>query len=228
MQKGLNKLIVVLIVLIACVQIASAASIDSWNNSISGDSFLKPDVQEGETIQFNISGYSGVAPITFHWFRNGTNQSHNSSTYSTSWPDWGDSAEVTCYITDGIAGQSRNITWTPTITVLKAGGIAEQIDTTRPDEFITGVEDLDLEAMLDAEMNMYIDLMGPMFFLLILGVPFVMIWIRSESLVIPGGLGLIIGVMLLGFMPTPYQAPIVLIIVISIMSVIIGIYKDRK
>lgn len=209
------------------IRLSSGVYIYEWWNSATTDTYLKPKISEGQSIQFIITQYSGTGSVTFHWFKEGVDQSNNATFFTTSWASWGDNAEIICYLTDDL-GQSRNITWDPVVTLLKATGSAEAVDTTRPNQFIDAVKALDLEEMMNAEMNMYTDLMGPLFFLLILGIPFVMIWIRSESLVIPGGLGIIVGTILILFMPTPYQAPIILIITISIISIMVGIYKERR
>lgn len=219
----MSKLIIITLVLLLLTGAAQAQHILTWNNSVSNDKFLSPVISEGQSVIFNVD----VVDVTMHhWYRDGVDQSHNFDTFTTNWDKWGDAAEITYYGT-GAGTPTENLTWAPVILRARATSTAIPVDTTRSDDFINATDDMDFELMLAAQMYMYTDLMGVLFFLFIIGVPMTMTYIRTESLLIPGILGIVSGGFLISFMPTAYQAPAVLLIVISIAGIIMGLFKER-
>lgn len=223
----MNKFILFLLIVLAIPIVSGLPTINTYTNDISNDTSLSPVVQEGQEINFSVLTYTSVDGPDYYWYRDGVVISNNFPDYTTSWTRWGDNAEIVVYIVDS-DGNSSNLTWNPVIILIRATGTPEQINLTRANEFKAGVQNFDLEEMLAAEMGMYTDQMGSLFFLLIIGVPFVMIWLRTESLIIPSALGVVLGGILILFMPPVYQTTIIIILVISITGILLGIYKDRR
>ena len=81
--------------------------------------------------------------------------------------------------------------------------------------------------MLAAQMYMYTDIMGVLFFLMIIGIPMIMVYVRTESLLLPGIIGIVAGGILVSFMPVAYQTPAIILIVVSVAGVILGLFKER-
>jgi len=220
----MNNFIFIVLVLLLLLGSAQGQTILTWSNDVTNNVALKPMVSEGQSITFDVST---VDVDIHHWYRNGIDQGHDFDNYTTSWASWGDTAEV-IYIGEAAGGaMTDNLTWEPVIVVVRATSTAIPVDTTRSDEFINATDDMGIEKMLAAEMYMFTDKMGVLFFLFIIGIPMVMVYIRTESLLVPGVLGVISGGFLVSFMPTAYQVPAILLIVISVAGIIMSLFKER-
>lgn len=219
----MNKLIIIVLALLLLVVPAQGQEILTWSNDVTNDKFLKPVISAGQSITFNV----GVVDVVIHhWYKDGIDQSHDYDNYTASWDNWGDLAEVT-YIGENAGMFTNNLTWEPVIVVVRATSTAIPVDTVRSNDFINAIDEMDIEAILAAELYMYTDFMGALFFLFVIGIPMVMVYIRTESLLMPGVLGVISGGFLIVFIPTVYQAPIVILIVVSIAGIIMALFKER-
>lgn len=221
----MNKYILITLVLLLFVGQAQAApTVLTWSNDVTNDINLKPMVSEGQTVELSVS----VVDVSIHhWYRNGVDQNHNMATYSTSYDRWGDVAEITYSGTN--AGEStKNITWKPTIVMARATSTAIPLDMTRSNEFVNATDgDIDIEKMLAAEMYLFIDGLGVFAYLFFVGIPIVIIYIRSGSVLVPGVAGIMIGVFTIAALPATYQTPAVIITIVSISAVIFKLYKGR-
>jgi hypothetical protein len=66
-----------------------------------------------------------------------------------------------------------------------------------------------------------------MFYVFLFILPMAAIWIRQEKSIIPIGLGIIFGGLLIGFLPEAWQVPLQLFIVLTTLGVMYSLFKER-
>jgi len=74
----------------------------------------------------------------------------------------------------------------------------------------------------------YFTLLGNLFYLLILGIPLFMLWIRQENIILPVTIGFIIGLVGWNYLPPEYHAVSVLFLGLSIAGILFGIFKALR
>ena len=73
----------------------------------------------------------------------------------------------------------------------------------------------------------YVNIMGSLFFLFLFSMPFLMMYLRQENVLIPSISGMILGGMILGFLPAEYHLPAIAFIALSITGVLYIALKER-
>lgn len=223
----MNKLIVLLL-LFALIGSASAVApvISVYNNSISGTNMF-PHQQINTNIVFNASANQAIT--TWTWLTDGVNQANNNPSLTETWTTAG-YKNVTVYGTNA-NGQSNVVIWNPIIERLKstAGQVQPTIATTSYDNLTASLDGdaPDFVAFLQANAEPYTGLVGNLFYLFVFVLPLVIIWIRQEKALIPAGLGIVIGVIAIPFLPESFILPAVMFLVITTVGVLYSLYKER-
>lgn len=73
----------------------------------------------------------------------------------------------------------------------------------------------------------HIAIMGNLFFLFLFSMPFLMMYLRQENVLIPSISGIMLGSIILGFLPAEYHLPAITFISLSIVGVLYILLKER-
>lgn len=227
-MDGLMKRILILFAVFLMIGVANAVppTITVYNNSVSGTNMF-PHQQISTNIQFNASADQAI--VTWTWYTDNVNQSNNFSSLNETWTTPG-YKNVTVWGTNG-NGESNHITWNPIIERLKS--TSAQVQPTISESSYTNLtasldgDSFDVIAFLQANAEPFTGLIGNLFYVFVFVLPLVIIWIRQEKALIPAGLGIIIGVIALPFLPESFLLPSVMFLVITVIGVLYSISKER-
>jgi len=202
-------------------------TIDEYSNSISGSN-MHPVVTYGGSITFTAS--TDEAVDTWTWYVDDVDQSNNADNLIISWSAIGHKT-VEVYAANA-AGTSNTVTWYPYIKQQMASGpdevlkLSEAGYDTLLDEI--AVDNPNFETILYATTEPYTDIIGNVFFLILWGLPMVMLWIKQESMLMPCMFGLIMGTLLLAFLPSSFATTASAMIVLSLMGIIYMWAKAKR
>jgi uncharacterized membrane protein YhaH (DUF805 family) len=76
-------------------------------------------------------------------------------------------------------------------------------------------------------MTAFTDLIGKSFWLILFVLPFALNWKRQEGLTIPSILALVVGVLVIGFIPATYHTIITVAVILAFAVNLNGLTKDR-
>lgn len=219
------KYIIVMCILILLIPIVSSVpELTDYNNSISNNQF--PHVDLLTNIQFNVTANESV---NYHWYVDNVNQSHNYDNFTIQW-DTSGHKNVSVYGTN-VNGSTLQITWNVFVKIGVSTG-ADEVATLSSEPYdvlITAIsgENPDFEGVLSASTMPYTNIVGNVFYLIIICVPLFMLWIRQENKIIPVVLGLSLGGIFLMFMPEQYIPTAILLILISVTGILYTLFKQR-
>jgi len=155
------------------------------------------------------------APVT--WTIDGVTQSETSDTLISTFTEPGNH-----YI-------SANLVDNWTVTVKRSLAVAS-IDTFNESSYNKLVVDLearDWEAVAADSVSPEVDLIGDSFYLILFLLPFALIWKRQESLTMPAILALIVGIVVIGFIPDTYRLFVTLAVILAGVGILFGMSRDR-
>ena len=102
------------------------------------------------------------------------------------------------------------------------------VNFTKSEEFdnFTGNESWDnFTGMVEA---MYTDVIGNVFYLVIFGVPILMLWLRQDNVIMPIVMGLIVGVAGFSLLPPEYRVVSITFLGLSFAAIVFTIFKSRR
>jgi PKD repeat protein len=88
-------------------------------------------------------------------------------------------------------------------------------------------EGVDWLGIKDAAERPYTDLIGPLFYVIVFAIPFLMQWLRQGSMAVPAAIGIILGGIMLAKTSAEYHLAAIAFIALSILAVVWGVIKDR-
>lgn len=74
----------------------------------------------------------------------------------------------------------------------------------------------------------YTTLLGNFFYFFCFGIPILMIWIRTENIVIPAILGMLIGSFTFEYLPPEYEYAAMIFMILSIAGMLTVIFRSRR
>ena len=107
----------------------------------------------------------------------------------------------------------------PYLALIEAFGGNNQLNET--------TEGVDWLGIKDAAERPYTDLIGPLFYVIVFAIPFLMQWLRQGSMAVPAAIGIILGGIMLAKTPAEYHLAAIAFIALSILAVVWGVIKDR-
>lgn len=223
------RILLIFLTLFLLISSASAVApvITVYNNSVSGTDMF-PHQQINTNIQFNASANQTIT--TWSWFTDTVNQSNNASSLNETWATPG-YKNVTVWGINALGESSNHVTWNPIIERLKSN--SSHVQATISQSSYTNLtasldgDSFDVITFLQANAEPFTGLIGNLFYLFIFVLPLVIIWIRQEKALIPAGLGIIVGVVALPFLPESFLLPAVMFLVITVIGVLYSISKER-
>jgi len=93
------------------------------------------------------------------------------------------------------------------------------------DNFSSNMSWGNFTAMIEAP---YFNVVGNIFYFLVLGIPLFMLWMRQDSVLMPVIIGFIIGIAGWNYLPIEYHAVSVLFLGLSIAGILFGIFKALR
>jgi len=215
-----------LIIVMLVFPVSGAPTITAYSNSLNGN--LYPVVALNGNIAFTITTNETIT--TYTWFTDGVDQSNNFDNLTESWTEKGYKT-VTVNATNA-NGTTETITWHPYVKAQMSTG-ADEVATVSEAGYDTlldemAVDNPDFEVVLFATTEPYTDIIGNAFFLILFGLPMTMLWIRQESMLMPSMFGLIMGTLLLAFLPASFATTAAAMIVLSLMGIVFMWAKERR
>lgn len=219
-MKYIIPLLILFVILI--VSPSNAITITDNNNTISNNDY--PAVAISEVIGFNITLDTGATLHT--WYVDGTDQSNNATSFSTSFTSRG-YKNVTVTVTDGASTDS--VTYGVIVKRASASGsdTISLMNNSGYTDFQTSIDDEDLQGFLKSFIQPQLNAVGAVFYLILYGIPLIMIWIRQEKTTIPVVFFVIFGVIMIAFVPSQWVAPAIILTILSIASMIYMNFKER-
>lgn len=215
---------IVIMFLIACSGANAAPLIISWSNDITNDADVYPVPNYEQTVTFTAVPDETI--ITWSWYQDSTPLIHNYNNFSTSFSSpHHHNISVTGTNTNGT---TQMITWYPIVHRELATEHVELLNESGYYYLLTSFEDdTDFEIFLESAFIPYTVVLGKLFFLLIFGAYFGLLWVRQEKSVIPIVLGFSIGGLLLSFISEDFAQMAVLFLIVGAMGVLYSIYRER-
>ena len=180
----------------------------------------------GDTYNFSYSASEAI--VTSHFYLDGVESTTSDTFKSYTFSEEYSYHNVSVYGTDSDSENSNLVTWR--ITVCREMATVGNIETFNEDDYdnITEfVSDGDWESIADTSTHPYTDLMGKLFYLVLFLLPFGMIWMKQQTMTIPVTLSMILGSVLIGFIPEQYKYFIILMIVMSFGVNLYLLGRDR-
>ena len=189
---------------------------------------LYPGVDWDSNIAFSIITNESI--VNYYWVVDGVDQTNNFDNLTTSWITRGQK-NVTVWGVNG-NGSTGIVTWRPYVNNEMSSG-SDTVSKAKEDGYDdlineVSVNNPDFEQILVSLSAPYTAIVGNIFFVFLWGLPMVILWIRQESLLIPSMYGLIMGGLLLAFLPAGFAATASAMIVLSVMGILYIFYKERR
>jgi len=222
-NHGIVAILCIALLILSSPVALSAPIISAYSNTATNDDSLYPDIVNGATVTFSVTINETVT--LYEWWDGSTQITNDQNTFARSWTD-PYYQNVTMKATT--ANGTVQMSWYP--VVYRAVGIttAETINETPYDNMMASMEDeTDYVAFLSAATLPFTTVISSMFYVLIWGIYFGMVWIRQESIYIPSVVGLIVGVVLFVFLPSNFAVAGTSLLVLSAAAAIFNLYKER-
>ncbi|MFA6779609.1 MAG: hypothetical protein WCU80_07510 [Paludibacteraceae bacterium] len=116
-----------------------------------------------------------------------------------------------------------------TVTVKRAlaTGSIEELDEDNFENITIDLDAGDWEGLAGDSMASFTDLIGKSFWLVLFVLPFAMNWKKQEGLTIPSIMALVVGVLIIGFIPSTYHTIITVAVILAFAVNLNGLTKDR-
>jgi hypothetical protein len=103
------------------------------------------------------------------------------------------------------------------------------LNVTRYDELLESIEGVepDWGEAIDSLLGTYTDIGGPIAIIILLAIPFIMMWLMQGRVVIPATIGIILSYIVGVYMPVEYKPITTIFIVLYIISIVWAILRDR-
>lgn len=182
-------------------------------------------IDPGTTYNFTYSSTEAI--VTSHFFLDGVESTTANMFKTYTFADEGLYHNVSVYGTN-CGGNSNLITWRITVKRDPATGSIEEFSEDDYDNLTDDLSSGDWEGVAETSTHPYTNLMGKLFYLVLFLLPFGLIWMRQYSMNIPVVLAMILGSVLIGFMPEQYKYFIILMIVMSFATNLYLLGRDRN
>lgn len=108
-----------------------------------------------------------------------------------------------------------------------ATGSIEELDEGNFENITIDLDDGDWEGFAGDSMASFTDLIGRSFWLILFVLPFALNWKKQEGLTIPSIMALVVGVLVIGFIPATYHTIITVAVILAFAVNLNGLTKDR-
>lgn len=192
--------------------------------TITADSDTHVVIEPGSV--YNFSYTSDEAIDTSHFFLDGVEYTAAPTYKSYIFNDEGEYHNVSVYGTSA-TGDSNLVTWKITVMRNPATGSVEEFSEDDYDNLTDQLADGDWEAVAETSTYPYTDLMGKLFYLVLFLLPFGIMWMKQQTMTIPVTLAMILGSVLIGFIPEQYKKFLILMIWLSFAVNLVSLGRDR-
>lgn len=207
---------ILFIILILCIPVNASPVIDYSTP----EQFVR--VNSGDSQMFAVTANEVID--SWEWYLNGEAQSHNSNTITLVLTGRGQQ-NVTAIGTN--AEGTATYSFYPYVNRATATEDTVMIGDTGSDDMMSSISEGDFQAFFSSITYPGVMIFGGIYYLLIVLVPFVMIWNRQRALLIPSVTGLIVGAIMLPLIPEAYIKYMQLAVLLGASAVVWSLYKDR-
>lgn len=169
-------------------------------------------LQPGNTHTFTFSSDTVITGSTFYLDGVATSDGDDSHEYLFS--ESGSYYNVSVIASDA-SGSSNMISYNVITERTVATTKTDEFDEDNYNNIIEDVENEDYEGLMLDSTVPFTDSIGRLFFLILFVLPFGLMWFKQQSLTIPVVLGLILGSLLIAFIPEQYKNIILVAIALS-------------
>lgn len=197
--------------------------ISSYTNSVTNDNSLYPDISNNAWCTFTVVINESVSG--YEWWSDGTTLVNPTGNLNQRWtkPYY---HNVTMKATT--ATGTVQMSWYPIVYRALAVTTAETINETPYNNMMASMEDdPDYISFLSSTVLPFTGVIGSMFYVMVWGIYFGMVWIRQESIYVPSVVGLIVGMVLFVFLPSQFAVAGTSLLVLSAAAAIFNLYKER-
>lgn len=175
----------------------------------------------------NFSFTSSEAFTTAHFFLNGVENTTSNSYYVYTMPEEGEYYNVSVFV-ESANGGSDMLYMRGTVPRTLANTTLGQFSETEYVNLAENLEKGDWEGLLGNSMNPFEELMGKSVYIILFLLPFGLMWKRQEFMTIPVVVSMIIGCIIIGFIPEQYKTFIILMIILSFAVNLYMLGRDRN
>lgn len=216
-------IILCIIVSTASAEVPTVSIVNNSDTNRSGSYGIFINSSESITFWANSTNDS----VTWNWYRDGVSVSNNFNNYTTSWSS-GSYHHVYVNATN-VSGTSNTVFWGINMfpAMATSANSITLLNETPADMIETAIVNNDFPAIVNAPVQVYLNLIGLSFYAVIWSIVFGMMWVKQKSVDIPSIVGIIFGGILVTFLPAQYQLVSQALIVFGIFAAIYVFYKGR-
>lgn len=175
----------------------------------------------------NFSFTSSEPFTTAHFFFNGNESTTENNWHTFQMPAEGKYYNVSVYV-ESPTGNSKMLYMRGSVPRAIANTTVGKFNETEFNKLSDNMENGDWEGMLGNSMAPFEELMGKSVYVILFLMPFGLMWKRQEFMTIPVVISMIIGCIIIGYIPEQYKAFIVLMIMLSFAVNLYMLGRDRQ
>lgn len=84
-----------------------------------------------------------------------------------------------------------------------------------------------IEGMLMQAVKPYTDQIGAFFYVILFGVPYLILWLKQKNLIVPSIIGILFGAWMLVKVPAAYTMPAVALLALIVAGGLYGLYAKQ-
>ncbi len=181
-------------------------------------------LQPGNTHTFTFSSDTPITGSTF--YLNGVATVDGDESHEYIFPKSGDYYNVSVIASDAL-GLSNMITYNVITERAPATTKADPFDESNYNSIMENVENEDYEGIMSDSTKPFTDIIGRLFYLILFVLPFGLMWQRQQTLTIPVVLSLILGALLIAFVPENWKNVLIIAIALSYAYNLYMITRER-
>lgn len=217
-------LVGIVIVSIFATVAAGTPVITSAENSQTG-TLMYANPNYGETVNFSVTANESID--TWTWHVNSYNQFNNLPYLNVQYSAFGyNNVSVTGTNTNGTTDATSWVVWTNRETRDLPAEPVDTIGYEMLQDSIAG--EPDFHAMMKAVTYPYTSTFGLIFYLILFGLPLLMMYIRQDSMKIPATLMFLIGGVIIGMLPAQWQIIAGVLMGLALVGMLYSLFKERE
>lgn len=219
-----NGILLLGIVSILTTAAAGTPEITSANNNQTGSRmYAYPNY--GDVINFSVTANEPID--TWTWHMDGYDQSNNLSYLNVQWNVFGyHNVSVNGTNTNGTTNTTKWVVWTNR-EIRETP--AAHVDETGYEMLQDSIEDEpDFHAMMQAVTHPYTNMLGLIFYLVLFGLPLLMIYIRTDKIQIPATLMFLLGGVIIAMLPAYWQIIAGALMGLAMLGMLYSMFKERE
>jgi len=214
---------IIIVCIFAAVAAGTPAITNATNNQTGSRMYAYPNY--GDTINFSVTANESIA--TWTWYADGYDQFNALPYLHIPYTVFGyHNVSVNGTNTNGTTNTIEWIVWMNRET---RDTPAEHVDETGYEMLQDAIADEpDFHAMMKAVSYPYTSTLGLIFYLILFGLPLLMMYIRQDSIKIPATLMFLIGGVVIAMLPAQWQIIAGALMGMALLGLLYSLFKERE